>query len=127
MDETLHIGTKEMNFENAKRMRRNPTHGESILWAELRNRKLLNYKFRRQHPLSNYIADFYCHELKLVIELDGEYHTNDDVKQQDKKRTEHLREFDITVYRLTNQELNNCSLAMEKLRQFIEALPSPSP
>jgi len=74
-----------MNFENAKRMRKEPTHEEYVLWEELRNRKLLNYKFRRQHPLNKYIADFYCHELNLVIELDGNYHKEKDIIEKDKR------------------------------------------
>ena len=60
-----------MNFKNAKQMRKDPTHEEYVMWEELRNIKLSNYKVRRQHSLNRYIADFYCHELNLIIELDG--------------------------------------------------------
>ncbi len=116
-----------MNFENAKRMRKDPTHEEYVMWEEVRNRKLLNYKFRRQHPLNMYIADFYCHELALVIELDGKYHEHTDMIEKDKKRTEDLLGLDITVYRITNKEFQNRSLAIEKLRQFIITLAAPSP
>jgi very-short-patch-repair endonuclease len=127
MKESLHKGTREINFENARRMRKYPTHAENVIWEELRNRKLLNYKFRRQHPLNNYIADFYCHELKLVIELDGRYHDLEEVKEKDQKRTEDLQDLGITVYRITNEELTNRSLTIEKLRQFLETLLAPSP
>ena len=61
-------------FSNAKKLRDNATDSENILWEALRNKRLDGYKFRRQHPLAIYIADFYCHELKLVIEVDGGYH-----------------------------------------------------
>ncbi|MCH8831601.1 MAG: DUF559 domain-containing protein [Chloroflexi bacterium] len=63
----------------ARRLRTNSTGAEVVLWAVLRNRKLEGAKFRRQHPLGRYIADFYCHEALLVVELDGSVH--DDAPQ----------------------------------------------
>jgi very-short-patch-repair endonuclease len=99
-------------------MRKDPTHDEYVMWEELRNRKLLNYNFRRQHPLNNYIADFYCHELNPAIELDGKYHEHPDVIEKDRKRTKDLNGLNVIVYRITNEEFINRSLAIEKLRQF---------
>ncbi|HEV8659207.1 MAG TPA: DUF559 domain-containing protein, partial [Thermoanaerobaculia bacterium] len=55
-------------------MRKAPNRGEARLWSWLRNRRFGDYKFRRQHPIGNYVVDFYCRELKLVIELDGAKH-----------------------------------------------------
>jgi very-short-patch-repair endonuclease len=126
MENSLNKGTREINFENAKRMRKGPTHEEYVMWEELRNRKLLGYKFRRQHPLNNYIADFYCHELKLVIELDGKYHEQEEVKDKDQKRTDDLQALGINVYRISNEDLKNRSLTIEKLLHFIQTLPPPS-
>ena len=59
---------------NAKYLRENQSDTEKFLWYFLRNRHLANAKFRRQHPIAGYIADFYCHEHKLIIELDGGQH-----------------------------------------------------
>lgn len=58
-------------FSYAKKLRENPTQAEEVMWLSLINNQLDGYKFRRQHPLLNYVADFYCHQLKLVIEIDG--------------------------------------------------------
>jgi len=63
-------GASPRIFSNARKLRENATEAEEILWLELRENQLDGYKFRRQHPLSIYIADFYCHKLTLVIEID---------------------------------------------------------
>ena len=111
-----------MNFENAKRMRKNPTHEEGLMWDLLRDRRCLNLKFRRQHPLNKYIADFYCHELNLVIKLDGRYHEQASQILKDQKRTEDLNGLNVTVYRIKNEEFASQNVAIEKLRQFLMTL-----
>jgi very-short-patch-repair endonuclease len=70
-----------------KKLRENATETEEFLWLALRENQLDGYKFRRQHPLSIYIADFYCHKLKLVIEIDGGYHQTKEQILLDEKRT----------------------------------------
>ncbi len=65
-------------------MRKNPTKTEEIVWELLKNRAFNGYKFRRQHPFSTYIADFYCHEKQLVLEIDGKIHQNQ--KEYDQNR-----------------------------------------
>ncbi|MBI4931806.1 MAG: endonuclease domain-containing protein [Bacteroidetes bacterium] len=92
-------------FEMAKRLKRKMTKAEKILWHELRNRNLNGYKFRRQHPIAWYIADFYCHKEKLVIELDGEVHDTEEMKEHDEKRNRIMEEFDIKVLRFKNEEV----------------------
>jgi very-short-patch-repair endonuclease len=77
-------------FSNAKKLRENPTQAEEAMWLSLNNNQLDGYKFRRQHPLLNYVADFYCHQLKLVIEIDGEYHQTVEQKKLDNERTENI-------------------------------------
>ncbi|MDM9586019.1 DUF559 domain-containing protein [Nostoc sp. GT001] len=69
-------------LERARKLRKQQTPAEEILWKCLRNRRLLNIKFRRQHNIGRYITDFYCHEKLLIIELDGSIHANqqDEVK-----------------------------------------------
>jgi ribosomal protein S18 acetylase RimI-like enzyme len=70
----LHMNASNVLFGYAQDLRQEPTSAEELLWHNLRNRKLDDLKFRRQHPIDKYIADFYCHEKLLVIELDGFIH-----------------------------------------------------
>lgn len=72
-------------FARAKELRNNVTQVEMILWGYLKT-KPLGYKFRRQHPLLNYIADFFCYKLKLIIEADGSMHNKEEVKKTDEER-----------------------------------------
>lgn len=68
----MHFGAEAFGFENAGKLRKYQTESESILWEDLKNKKLDGFKFRRQHPVSRFVVDFYCHRVKLVIEEDGE-------------------------------------------------------
>ncbi len=63
-------------FEKAKILRNNMTRHEKLLWDELRNNRIFGLRFKAQHPIDTFIADFYCHKLKLVIEMDGQYHND---------------------------------------------------
>jgi imidazole glycerol-phosphate synthase subunit HisF len=95
-------------FANAKELRNNPTHAEMLLWGYLKT-KPLGYKFRRQHPIGIYIADFYCHKLKLVIEVDGSIHSQQEVKEHDEERQRIIEEEGIKVIRFTNRQIE-CGL-----------------
>jgi len=79
------------------------TRAEQKLWTQLRRKKLGGLRFRRQHPVGRYIADFYCHELKLVIELDGFSHENRE--EYDANRDSFLSGGGYTVLRFTNVEI----------------------
>lgn len=92
-------------FENAKQLRNNLTTTENILWEHLSKKKLNNYRFRRQHPIGSFIADFYCHKAKLVIEIDGEYHFDENQNQNDKNRTHELNLLGIKVIRFKNDQV----------------------
>ncbi len=74
-------------FQRARVLRDKETPAEKELWKHLKGKKLDGFKFRRQHPIRRYILDFYCHERKLVVELDGGYHEDALQKQHDEKRT----------------------------------------
>ena len=100
-------GAPGSSFGKAIYLRDNMTNAEKILWEKLRNKNFQNLKFRRQHPISLYIADFYCHELKLIIEIDGGYHSAADQMLSDKERTEVLNFNDIEVIRFTNQQVEH--------------------
>ena len=90
-----------------------------MLWHELRANKLQGYHFRRQHPLGYFIADFYCHELKLVIEVDGPTHETAEGKKKDAFRDKIMKSDGITIIRFSAKEVYN---ELEKVIQRIEAL-----
>ena len=112
-------------FEKARYLRDNQTEAEQLLWNQI-NRKQLGVKFRRQHPIYIYIADFYCHEKKLVIEVDGSYHLNLEQKEQDELRSEDIREFGIEVIRFTNEQVfEKIGEVVNKLKEVIaEHIPN---
>ena len=107
-------------FENARGNRKELTKAERLLWAELRNRKLNGLKFRRQHPIDKYVADFYCVEKNLIIELDGNIHSESEIKQYDEARTKELNNLGIKVLRFTNEEvLNNMPAVLTTIKQTL--------
>ncbi|MCF0050965.1 endonuclease domain-containing protein [Dyadobacter sp. LJ53] len=100
----MHYGASPFLFARARQLRDNETRAEKLLWARLSN-KQLGVKFRRQHPLHRFIVDFYCHELKLVIEVDGGIHFSEENQEYDQMRTELIAEFEIKVIRFRNEEI----------------------
>lgn len=97
---------------------------EQLLWSLLRNRRLAGAKFRRQHPIGRYIMDFYCHEKKLVIELDGGQHSEQ--QDYDQRRDIYLNQLGIRVLRFwNNQMLQETESVLEKIYHtlFEQSLP----
>ena len=91
-------------LELAREFRKNPTESEDVVWQMLRNRQIKNLKWRRQQVIYGYIADFYCAELKVVLEIDGSVHENEDVKAYDEFRTSVFESKGIRVFRLKNED-----------------------
>jgi type I restriction enzyme, R subunit len=91
--------------ERAKAMRHEPTLSEARVWSWLRNRRFGRFKFRRQHPIGDFIVDFYCDELKLAIELDGAQHECIAVCEVDDARTLVLHGYGIEIVRISNRLL----------------------
>ena len=109
----------------AKRLRGTMTPAEKRLWQEIRGKKIGGMKFRRQHPIYFYIADFYCHAIKLVVEIDGPIHNSDKQREYDANRTATMKNFDITTLRFTNDEvLNNISAVVKRIE---DAAHPPAP
>jgi len=100
----MHAGASKMLFQRAHALRQSLTHAEELLWYFLKT-KPFGYKFRRQHPFSIYILDFYCHALQLVIEVDGGIHDEVEVKQNDKTRQQFLEQQGLLVVRFKNSEV----------------------
>lgn len=84
----------------ARKLRNNSTLSEVLLWMKLRNNQFMGYDFDRQKPIANYIVDFYCRELMLVIEIDGASH--DQKPEEDLARQQEIESFGITVIRFTD-------------------------
>jgi len=103
--DNYHHGAGEITFLKASALRKPQTHAEKKLWGILRNRKLEGYKFRRQHALDSFIADFYCHEARLVIEIDGENHLIREVMEYDKWREGILKSYGLAIIRFTNDQV----------------------
>jgi very-short-patch-repair endonuclease len=91
--------------EYARHLRNNSTNAEIKLWMQLKGKQMHGYDFHRQKPVGNYIADFFCNKLRLVIEIDGSSHNFDEVQQKDRIKQDFLNNNGITVLRFTNKEV----------------------
>ncbi len=112
----------------AKTMRTNATEAESLMWQILRAKRFMNLKFRRQHVIALYIVDFYCHEIGLVIELDGSQHSTDDALEYDAERTKFLEVLGLTIVRYWNHDvLSRTDVVLEDLWQRCSELKNISP
>ena len=93
-------------FSNARELRNKLTPAEQIFCVRLKE-QFPKYKFRRQHPISIYITDFYCHKLKLVIEIDGSIHDSEEAKLNDKRRQQDLENLNLIVIRFTKDQVKS--------------------
>jgi len=110
----MYYGASPQIMEKATNLRHNMTEHESILWEFLCKNKVMGLKFRRQHPIYLFIVDFYCHLLKLVIEIDGDYHLRPEQKEYDYNRTGELENLGIKVIRFTNKQIENNKKAVKQ-------------
>jgi very-short-patch-repair endonuclease len=125
---SMFYGAPPHIFDKAKELRNNMTEAEEILWEHLKKKQLGGFKFRRQHPVFEFIADFYCHQAKLVVELDGEYHNSDEQKYSDKERTKMMNEFGINVVRFyNNQVINNTNNVLNTIKNCLNWQDKKSP
>ncbi len=99
------------------------TESERVLWGQLRDKKLMGLKFRRQHPISFYVADFYCHKAKLVIEIDGKHHHHKIQREDDINRDEDMINYGLKVIRITNEEvLNDVTKVMLRIKSALKSI-----
>jgi very-short-patch-repair endonuclease len=100
-----------------RHLRRNLTEAELVLWEVLKDKKLCGRKFRRQHSIGHYIADFYCSTEKLIIELDGQHHYTPEGIEKDIERDAHLALMEKKVLRFENKEvLNNLTDVLKQIK-----------
>ena len=97
--------TRKSLIQNAKDLRSLMTPAEKMLWKRLRGKKMNGYKFYRQVPIDRFVVDFYCPEKKLIVELDGEIHDREDVKEHDKNREEVFLGKGLRTIRFRNEEV----------------------
>lgn len=105
--------------EKARELRNNSTLGEILLWKKLKGKQYYGFDFHRQKPILNYIVDFYCYKLNLIIEIDGYSHIFK--TEEDKQRDKKLTELGFTILRFTESDVrNNLDFVLNSLTTFIE-------
>jgi len=127
VERDMYFGAKPDLFKLAIEMRKNPTQSEKVLWNILRKYRIKGFLFRQQHPIYIFIADFYCHKIKLVIEVDGDVHFNDESQEHDDGRSGEMEKFGIKVIRFTSEQVHyNQEIVIEQINEFITRLASPA-
>ena len=101
----MYHGADKNVFRKAFMRRKCETPAEKLLWRYLRNSQLDGFKFRRQHPVADFIADFYCHKAKLVVEVDEKYHDRPEQAFNDKVRTSVMNRHGLKVLRFRDEEV----------------------
>jgi very-short-patch-repair endonuclease len=105
IEKSLYYGAKPETFEAARILRENITFYEKLLWEKLKLKQICGIRFRRQHPIDFFIADFYSHEARLVVEIYGEIHHQQ--KYYDDGRSAEMKRYFIKVIRFTNSDVEN--------------------
>ena len=122
---SMFYNAKPHIFEKTKILRKNMTEAELKLWERLKGKKMLELRFRPQHPIDIFIADFYCHPLKLVIEVDGGVHKNKEQQDYDIGREGELENWGIKVIRFTNEKIeNNITQVIKEIKQICKKCQS---
>jgi very-short-patch-repair endonuclease len=104
----------------ARELRKQQTDTENLLWQLLRDRQLCGFKFRRQHPIGGYNLDFYCHEARFAVELDGGGHNMEEQRQYDEERRNALEGAGIKIIRFWNNEvLISLEIVLEEIHRHL--------
>ncbi|HMQ00994.1 MAG TPA: endonuclease domain-containing protein [Cyclobacteriaceae bacterium] len=119
--QSMFYGASPEIFRKAVMLRSNETEAEKKLWSLLRNNQLDGFRFRRQHPISTFVADFYCHKLRLVVEVDEKYHLGDQQQEKDIYRNDYMLQLGITVIRFSDAEvLTNIDSVINVIKDYIQ-------
>ena len=105
----------------AQMLRKNMTLSEILLWKEIKGKQILGYDFDRQRPIDNFIVDFYCKDLMLAIEIDGDSHLNEDVKINDMIRQKRLEDLGVRFLRFEDMDVrDNIDAVIEEIKHWIQ-------
>ena len=123
---------RQRDEEKRRRLRHDAVPAEVLFWQQVRNRQLGGFKFRRQHGIAHYVADFCCPECLLIVELDGASHDGEDAVAYDLNRQHYLESLGFQVVRFTNAQVyRQMPQVLENLLQLCEArrafTPHPRP
>jgi very-short-patch-repair endonuclease len=122
MRSSMHFGAKPIAFKKAQALRDTETVEEKMIWDIVKDNQILGFRFRRQHPMADFIADFYCHRANLVIEIDGDVHKSQ--QDYDAARTEIMKTFGVSVIRFRNEEVRgNINSVKEKIKAELSLVP----
>ena len=106
--------------ERRRKLRREQTAAEALLWTYLRGRRLMGWKFKRQFSVGAFVIDFYCCAARLAVEIDGSTHELTAVKESDAEKELYLKSLNIRVLRFTNEEvLSSCDTVLNRLLEFL--------
>jgi len=111
------------SIETRRRLRKNQSDVERLVWSKLRNRQVLGFKFRRQYGIGLFIVDYCCPEAKLVVELDGDSHyLTQEVKDKDRQRQQYIESLRFMVLRFTNKDVReNLSGVSEVIEKYLRS------
>ncbi len=113
-------GANHLVFGFAKQLRKEMTDTEKILWVHLKS-GIQNIKFRRQHPIGLYVADFFCHKLKLIIEVDGSIHDLKEIKIYDEEREKYFIGLGYKIIRFSNTQVyNQLEFILAEINSIVE-------
>jgi len=119
----MFYGANKKIFLRAVELRNNMTLAEQVLWEELRKKETFKVRFKRQHPVDIFVLDFYCHQYKLAIEVDGEIHLRKEVQEHDDGRSHDIEKLGIKILRFTNREvLESIEVVRQRILQEISSL-----
>ncbi|MCX6250689.1 MAG: endonuclease domain-containing protein [Bacteroidetes bacterium] len=122
----IYFGAKPELLRIAADLRHSLTRSERLLWNKVRNRQLLGFKFHRQHPMNEFILDFYCNDARLSIEIDGNVHNDPYQKERDRERTRILNHFGIHELRFSNREVETqIEQVINRIIEYLESCTLP--
>ena len=108
-----------------QKLRKEIPRAEIILWNRLRRKQIANLKFHRQYSIGNFIVDFYCPEIKLVVELDGDTHFSDNHQEKDRLRDDKLKRLGLNILRFNNNDVyHNLAGVIDKIYEMIQTPPN---
>jgi very-short-patch-repair endonuclease len=119
LEKSMYFKAKPGTLETASILRKNMTFSEMLLWEKLKGKQIFGLRFRRQHPINIFIVDFYCHAVRLVVEIDGEIH--DQQEEYDDGRSAEMEKFGIRVIRFTNNEVEeNIEAVIDRIKMVVK-------